>query len=380
MAMGVSKKSFSNLAPGPPSLKAGRQEGRSPLRPGRGCPVQATASATAPPRFREGGPGRLGLLKLLPLLLAGILILLALPLYAAPVSITLKEGIEVTGSILRLGDVARVAGGPAGLRARLQALEVGAAPLPGGARKLDRDSIALRLRGQGVKRGDFELQGPKTITVTAACSPISGDDLLNAVREAILKKFAWKPEDIMVEPAGPVGGLKVPKGEVSLKAEAASELRPSGTTTAPVEILLDGRHYKSVPVTVRVKVMGDVLVASRELARHQEINPGDIRCERRELISPIAAALKPEDLSGKRTTRTIPAGRIITPECVEEIPAVSAGDKVTIQVTVGAVRATLTGIARTSAQVGQTIRVISVDTKKELAGKVIDKGIVEVEG
>jgi len=56
----------SDLPPHPPSLKAGRQEGRSPLRPGRGCPVQATASATAPPRFREGGPGRLGLEDPLP--------------------------------------------------------------------------------------------------------------------------------------------------------------------------------------------------------------------------------------------------------------------------------------------------------------------------
>ncbi|MCC6446101.1 MAG: flagellar basal body P-ring formation protein FlgA [Armatimonadetes bacterium] len=312
--------------------------------------------------------------------LAALLAAIPFCAWASPVVITLREGAEVTGPGLRLGDVARLAGGSPQLRAKMEALEVGAAPLPGATRRLDRDSVLLRLRGQRFPKGAFDLQGPKSVSVASASSSVSAEALLQAVRNAILEKSPWQPEDVTVEPTGSTADFNTPRGTVSLKAGVPARLRPGGTAAVPVEVSLNGKLYKSVPVTVRVKVMGDVMVAARELSRHQKIQAGDIRFERREITSLTATPLKEEDVIGKQVKMSVPAGKAIAPESVEDKPAVSKGDKVTVQVVVGSIRATLTGIARSSAQVGQAIRVQNPDSKKELTGKVIDKGLVEVEG
>ena len=81
---------------------------------------------------------------------------------------------------------------------------------------------------------------------------------------------------------------------------------------------------------------------------------------------------------GKRSTRRILPDAPVPSDALETLPAITAGDKITIEFIFGPVRVTAPGLARRAGYLGETIRVHADDTNRDLDAMIIDNHTVRI--
>lgn len=172
-------------------------------------------------------------------------------------------------------------------------------------------------------------------------------------------------------------GIDPDRVEVQLDAHAEA----FAGTSFPVTVVLrvDGEEVKRGVVTVQVEARARVLVADRALPRGTRVRAEDIRSEWRPRSSlPPGRVDDPKRLVGRRTTRSVPAGAPWRSDLVRDAPAVTRGQVVRLELHHGALRIEATGKARDDGRAGDRVRVLNLDSRREVVGRVGDDGAVHV--
>jgi flagella basal body P-ring formation protein FlgA len=86
------------------------------------------------------------------------------------------------------------------------------------------------------------------------------------------------------------------------------------------------------------------------------------------------------DIVGHSVTRDIGQGEVFRQGAVVVPPVVRAGSRVTLVFRQGGLEATATGTATENGILGQEIKVQNESSKKLVAGKIIEPGVVSVGG
>ncbi|MCE7876477.1 MAG: flagella basal body P-ring formation protein FlgA [Betaproteobacteria bacterium PRO3] len=213
----------------------------------------------------------------------------------------------------------------------------------------------------------------------ALASPVAPDGLSDRIRLLVDRDI---PEGVDVE-------IEVGAINPGLVLAPCSRLEPSlpsggrlwGRTSVRVRCV-EGASW-TVWVPVNVRVWGDALVASRDLARGVPIAADDLRTARTELTRHGHAAALGADLAiGRLPVRSIAAGERIHPELLRTPPIVRAGDPVRIVLVGRGFAIGADGKALGAAAEGQTVAVALTQPgapgTKALSGVARPGGIVEV--
>ncbi|MCK5527599.1 MAG: flagellar basal body P-ring formation protein FlgA, partial [Candidatus Latescibacteria bacterium] len=88
------------------------------------------------------------------------------------------------------------------------------------------------------------------------------------------------------------------------------------------------------------------------------------------------ATVKREELIGKRMTKTVGIGRIVSRKDVEERPIIIRGSRVTILAEMGGLTVQATGKALEDGWRGKRIKVRNEASKKRLVAEVVDERTV----
>ena len=167
--------------------------------------------------------------------LALALALLPVIASAAPVQITLKSSAAVqpdAADFFTLGSVAGLSGGSAALRARLAAIPVGRAPLPGDVRHLTPGDLALKLRQAGFQPGRDAVIGEGVaqadVTVADAPPPPAADN--GGARAASASFLPAAPESgaaggtggVLIHTGDPIT-IRIDDGPISVTADGVAE-------------------------------------------------------------------------------------------------------------------------------------------------------------
>lgn len=169
----------------------------------------------------------------------------------------------------------------------------------------------------------------------------------------------------------------IPKGSVSM--EIAQTARLAGKGNVPVQILVDGRKFRTIFPKVEIRVYQQVLVAQQTIARGSSLAPGDVATERKAVLSGFAQPLTTLDgLAGAVATRDIPEGTPLSSQMFKIPPVVKMGKVVSVLLTVGDLTIITTGEARSNGTVGQVIRVLNPDSKREFTARVVGPDRVEI--
>ena len=154
-------------------------------------------------------------------------------------------------------------------------------------------------------------------------------------------------------------------------------------TTLPVlsvVFMVDGQVRKKCWVNAYVDVVKDIVVSTRPLERHSIITGEDVRLEKMHLADLQSNVVTdPVEVIGKRTKRTIEANTPLRLAFLEIPPLVKRGDMVTIIAETDVLRITTRGIVTENGGKGDMVRVINVNSRKELFAKVLDARTVEVD-
>jgi flagella basal body P-ring formation protein FlgA len=130
---------------------------------------------------------------------------------------------------------------------------------------------------------------------------------------------------------------------------------------------------------VKLSVSSEHAIAARPIERNHPIAVGDLTPVTAELTGvPMRPTATVAMLTGGRALRPIPAGAVVLTSYVATRRAIEPGDKVTVLAVSGDVEVSAVLIAADGGPIGATIRVVNPDTRRQLRGRVVGDGIVEV--
>jgi len=336
----------------------------------------------------------------------------AVPSAASAIGIALRDYVLIDGDEVTLGDVAELSGGDERQVKELRSIRLCSAPLPGRSRELDQPYIERRLVQSAVDLSRLSFSGAGKVIVQSAYAEITGTQIQAAVEEEVFRSLsreesatapqrsqrkskkkrggggsvhsvcsvAKSREDVTLEFRKLPQKVILPQGSVTLRAVPADDLPFKGNKVVYVEIFVEDKKTKRIPVSLKVRRFGEVLLCRRRVDRHHVFTAEDLIVERRETTTlPDDVDLEIGEVVGKRAKAFIPSGRVIRRGMIEQPPVLHRGDLVTVRVPLKGILVTMEGEARADGRPGEIIPVRNIRSRREISARVVDSKTVIVD-
>jgi flagella basal body P-ring formation protein FlgA len=299
------------------------------------------------------------------LLLFFVIFLAHAPLMAA---ITLREEAVVSEAFIRLGDIAATG------TQELRELRIGYSPRAGNAlvlKRADVQRIVARLKPELRVR----VEGPERVTVRRG--PLEQLELRlvrqsaeRALKQGLTERYP-RFEVHSSEPEEKT--IAVPAGAVEIKSRAPLRIPSTGRVTVWTDVLINGGHYQSIPLSFTVRAYQPALVARRALRAGEALVAADFEV-RETHVEGIAADT---DLKSLRLRQPLGAGSVLAAQHVAQARGVTRHQPVVVRVAFGSVALETTALASGDGKLGEVIRVRNPETNQTYPARVAGPGVVE---
>jgi flagella basal body P-ring formation protein FlgA len=252
-------------------------------------------------------------------------------------------------------------------------IDLGPAPYPGQVRVFSRDYLGLILKQKGFNQAlDIEMGNQVEIRVESTC-------ITAAQLEAAIQKELSQDNLFIVKRWIELRNLPAEtwlnKGEWQIKASPLGDLPLVGTAIFRLTLTKDD-EIKTINASGKLRALGRVYQATRDISRHSLINEADFQLIETELTSGKEFLGKiPQDI---RSTKLIQKGRILETNSIQSVPLATKGNFVNVIVAGGNVAIKMTGIAGKDGWLGDRITIHNPTSKKVFQGRVIGPNLVEV--
>lgn len=230
-------------------------------------------------------------------------------------------------------------------------------------------------RGTARAAGDAPAPGDaaqETVTV-------SRGEIEAMVRGFLEERIAAAGGDVHIARIRGAREVSLPLGEVTRTFEMPEREELAGSVRVTVAFQVDGLPAGRVPVFARLHRMIEAVTAVRPLARGAVITAGDVALETVPEAEVSAAAFtRVEEAVGNVARKRIDAGAVLRPGMVERPFLVERGDVVTIVASTERIRIATLGEVRNKGRQGDRIRVLNLDSDREVYARVIDAETVGV--
>lgn len=171
--------------------------------------------------------------------------------------------------------------------------------------------------------------------------------------------------------------LTPPPGVLTLRARQPSAATLARRMVVNVDIAVDGRHWRSVPVWFAVKAWRPVWVAQVPMAAGKPVDRELFVVERREVAAlptpPVPAA---QGLQRLQLRGALAAGDVLRAAQVERRHAVQRNQAVQVRVTADHLELQMRGVALADARIGEPVRVLNPTSRQIFAARVVGDGLV----
>lgn len=134
-----------------------------------------------------------------------------------------------------------------------------------------------------------------------------------------------------------------------------------------------------VYVPVKLTARRQVLVTSRPLGRGETLSEKDVRLESRDITTTRGAYLtEVSQLQGKILKRTVPEGRLVTADLLNDEDIIKRGQRVTLLVSQSGFMVQMAGTALSDGTINERIRVENASSRRTVEGIVRSPKLVEV--
>jgi flagellar basal body P-ring formation protein FlgA len=309
----------------------------------------------------------------------GLLLCATLPVYAKPLTVTVRPQALVEGPQVTIGDVAEVSGDVAKTVAKVRDIIISQSPPAGEERNLHGGYIVTRLKQHGFSPEDIQLEVPEKIRISRAFQRIEPRDIETAVTRALQAQMSWEPQQTTIHELRGIEAVLLPPGAVEYDVTFPLNSDFLGPTSFSVAFRVAGNVEARLYGTAYIDVTQDVVTTARPIARNEIIEATDIRLTRMHMARlPRRVHLRPEEVIGKRAKRSLQANSIIHTHEVETLPTVQKGDVVIMLVESAVLKVSTMGEALESGMRGETIRIRNITSNREVRAIVVDKKTVKV--
>ncbi|NQT20642.1 MAG: flagellar basal body P-ring formation protein FlgA [Planctomycetes bacterium] len=289
----------------------------------------------------------------------------------------MKQEATLPGPDIVLGDVA----GLSGAAADLAAVSLAPVPWPGTKRLIDATVVKIKLYRDGVDLTTVDIIGQGCVVSTKTITA-SGDEILNVARNLLIERLPWAPENIRIEPEARPADREVAagSGRMVLEASMAARIPAGGKVRVVVTGKAADRPLFRTTVSFQVRVFETIIVARRGIYRGETFTEDNVVERRLDVttLSPGNLYSRVSGVIGNKAKRSIRTGMPITRKMVVVPPIINRGDLVQIIFKTKFLSLAAKGKARESGAPGQVIRVINIDSGREVTGQVTPTGQVSV--
>jgi flagella basal body P-ring formation protein FlgA len=325
----------------------------------------------------------------------------------ALVRLELRQDAGVGQRDVTLGEVANLSSRSLPALQRLMALPLGQLPRSGEAVALQRETvqrwIQLRL---GLAADQVAWSGPDSSFVRLTTSEVPGESIADAARKELLAALSRSGLRAQVELTQSPRDVRVPGGRLDFRVRAAAGWRSAAASAATdpvvassgaallakrqsvwVDLWVDDRFVRTVPVGFEVSVFAPGYVAAQDLAAGQTVDLSH-RDERQLMVRdvewsgraspPVRTAPLVDGNAALRLRRPVAAGSALTRADVDEAPAIVRGDYATLHAFQGAIELESRVEVLQDGIVGQPVRVKLPGASSAIVARVTAQGQVEV--
>lgn len=276
-----------------------------------------------------------------------------------------------------LGEIAEVYGEPPqGLWERLSARELWNNPERTGRQvTVNREQLERLLRHYVPEVGQAWVL-PSQLTLQYGGSLVERREIEKRVVEFLTPRAAGLGGEAEFKDLRLPEGLFLDSEQDTLAVELAGPLAPGRVGLRLTVQSPDGKVVKRLSASVFMNLWKAVPSAAKPLNRMHPLEPDDVTFLRRNL------AYIPEAWDGAggpwRVSQPVGKGQPLTRANLEPLPAVAKGEKVMLVYEGQRVRMAVKAEALGDGDVGQTVAVRNLQTKKEISGTVVDNHTVLV--
>jgi flagella basal body P-ring formation protein FlgA len=303
------------------------------------------------------------------------------------VVLTLRSSVSVGAEQVCVHHVGSLSGGSMALREKIAALDLADQPRAGQSLPLPKALIEYRIQLAGIPRERIRFEGAGVVTITRAAGTLSEEDFVLAAKESLFERLPYRPEDVAMTL---MQGLRLPDVNLTAKDQVRFDADPRSPATVPGRVRVDvtlsvnGESFEPLPVVLDVKVYQSMAVVTRSVGAGTLLSEENVRFERRLLEAPAVLVTSKDLKAGRKTKWALTAGQVVTPPGIEAVVAdnpvvIKAREVVKAMAKVGNLKVSAMVEAQQEGRVGELIRIRNLDSKKELVGRVVERGVVEVE-
>jgi flagella basal body P-ring formation protein FlgA len=297
---------------------------------------------------------------------------------AESITLDFTEVSSVNASLITLSQIADIRGDNRKLVNELSNTIAGYAAPPGFSRFLSVDDmIVYRVQPQ-FPDVRFITEGTKRVKITTLCRTCTIDEIRPQIEKYLDTALLWRDGEWSFEIAN---GMQVWRGydaPFTVKIEGLLSRYARGNSSLICQFV-QGSRKTVVKVSCRIKVVTEILAASRDIERGTVLTDDDLEIITRDITSYAPGFYTDKgELAGLKTVITLNAGTIIQNRMICRIPDVTSGDNVEIVFNKGRIRCSVQGTARESGHTGDKIWVQNNETRQLLRVKILRKGTVEI--
>jgi flagella basal body P-ring formation protein FlgA len=209
---------------------------------------------------------------------------------------------------------------------------------------------------------------------------LNQEKLNMAIQLHIEKNMPWPAGSMRFEVLSRLPDIVMPAGNVSWKVDTKGNEDYLGESYFVLKLFHDGVLYKEESIRVRMEMLREFFVSTKNLARDSIIGAGDISLQKRWVRAiPLNSISSLDEVTGKLLSVSVRPNTEITRNMLKEVTAVKRGKMVQITLNSGPINITTMGLSEEDGTEGSFVKVRNISSNKIIYARVVGDSMVRVD-
>jgi flagellar basal body P-ring formation protein FlgA len=208
---------------------------------------------------------------------------------------------------------------------------------------------------------------------------IKANEIENSAINHLIKELPWNKEALEINVYYKGKDIVLPSGKKELIYKIMGSSQRAGRIPMILEIRIDDQFKKRIRLNTKILVSQKVVKTVRAVRRGEILSNDEIKIETIQTERPLKNAITNINFAlGYKATRDISIGKIIIPNYIKKPALGNRGDKILIMAQKGGMKITTPGILKEDGYKDAMIRVLNMESKKIIYGRLVDSNTVKV--
>lgn len=218
-----------------------------------------------------------------------------------------------------------------------------------------------------------------TVPATTSKQAVTPQQFQTTLEQQFRQQFPMKDVDFSVDILFPKQPIEVSKGQMGIQIPLDTMNGRTGRRSIRGAIHVDEKFEQMVNLVADIRARMKVVAPVRFIQAQEILQPEDIQMVDADLPALQHDFLKHTDMAvGKKALRLLSPNLPIHQPYLTDPPVIHKGDRVVLEVRNGALVVQTVGIAKASGEPGKTIAVKNQSSGREVLGKIVNSGLVQV--